>query len=105
MLTSYSEGFSNAIIEYMLAGLPVVATDVGGAAEAVSDGISGFLVNSDDHQKLAARLIELLKNNDRAKLFGQVGRQHAIDKFSCQTQLNSVKAVYAECLGTRGRSI
>ena len=48
VLTSFAEGFSNSIIEYMAAGKPVVATDVGGAAEAIVEGETGYLVKSND---------------------------------------------------------
>ena len=56
VLTSTAEGFSNSILEYMAAGKPVVATNVGGAAEAVADGESGYLVASDDDAAMASRL-------------------------------------------------
>src|SRR5262249_50330164 len=60
VLTSTAEGFSNSILEYMAAGKPVVATDVGGAAEVVVDGETGYLVESNDSETMATRLMELL---------------------------------------------
>jgi len=53
VLSSKAEGFANAILEYMAAGLPVVATDVGGAREAISEGETGFVVASSDDNKMA----------------------------------------------------
>jgi len=44
VLSSKAEGFANAILEYMAAGLPVVATDVGGAREAITEGETGYTV-------------------------------------------------------------
>ena len=59
-LSSESEGFSNAILEYMAAGLPVVATDVGGNAEAIEDGVTGYVVRTRAAEAFAAPLIALL---------------------------------------------
>lgn len=81
-LTSESEGFSNSIIEYMAAGKPVVATDVGGAAEAVIEGETGFLIESNDHETLADRLIKLINDRDKAERMGGRGRVVAEEKFS-----------------------
>ena len=59
-LSSRSESFSNALLEYMAAGLPVVATDVGGNAEAIEDGVNGLLVRERTQEALAAAMIRLL---------------------------------------------
>ncbi len=61
-LSSLSEGFSNAILEYMAAGLPVVATDVGGNAEAIEDGVTGYLVRNRTPEAFAAPVIALLSD-------------------------------------------
>ncbi len=62
VLTSTSEGFSNAILEYMCAGLPVIATNVGGNRESVTDA-TGYLIPPSDPSALAAKLIDLLKKS------------------------------------------
>jgi glycosyltransferase involved in cell wall biosynthesis len=93
-LTSFNEGFSNSILEYMAAGKPVVATRVGGAAEAIVDGETGFLVESDDCQALADRLIRLLDNEEKAAAMGKKGRQTVEGKFSLAAQLEKTKALY-----------
>lgn len=98
VLTSYSEGFSNSILEYMLAGLPVVATNVGGAAEAIDHGRSGYLINSDDHDSLADRLVELLDSEENINLFGNNGLKYASEKFSVQAQLSSIRSLYTDCI-------
>ncbi|MBS1794812.1 MAG: glycosyltransferase [Acidobacteria bacterium] len=94
VLTSFNEGFSNSILEYMAAGLPVVATRVGGAAEAVVENETGFLVESDDADALAARLIELLEAEDKAARFGARGRRIAEEKFSLGAQLAKTLELY-----------
>jgi glycosyltransferase involved in cell wall biosynthesis len=98
VLTSTSEGFSNSILEYMAAGLPVVATRVGGAEEAVDEGETGFLVSSNDHIAMAARLIELLQNNLKAERFGAQGRQKVEREFSLERQLQKTNALYERLL-------
>lgn len=65
-ITSYREGLSNAVMEAMSVGLPVVASNVGGNPELVTHDRSGMLFPSDDHETLAAMLVELLE--DPAKL-------------------------------------
>ena len=98
VLTSRHEGFSNSILEYMAAGRPVVATDVGGAAEAVVEGETGFLVPSDDDEALAGRLAGLLCDPDLAARMGEEGRSAVEERFSCRAQLESTLALYG-CAG------
>ena len=100
VLTSIGEGFSNSILEYMAAGKPVVATRVGGAAEAVVEGESGYLVDSDNDEQMAVRLIELLNDTERAVRFGERGRNIVKEKFSQRRQLDETLALY-DCLLTR----
>lgn len=98
VLSSTSEGFSNSILEYMAAGLPVVATRVGGAEEAVSENETGFLIDSNDHQAMAAKLIELLKNTHKAARLGSKGREKVFAEFSLNGQLQKTKALYEKLL-------
>jgi glycosyltransferase involved in cell wall biosynthesis len=96
VLTSFNEGFSNSILEYMAARLPVVATRVGGAGEAVVENESGFLVESDDDAGLANRLTELLRDEEKARRFGARGREIAEEKFSCAAQLENTLRLYGK---------
>ena len=98
VLTSIAEGFSNSILEYMAAGKPVVATNVGGAAEAVVDGETGYLVASDDDTKMAEHLIELLKDDGKAIEFGDAGRAVVQGKFSQEAQLHNTLGLYNSLL-------
>ncbi len=94
VLTSFAEGFSNSILEYMAASLPVIATNVGGANEAIVENETGFIVESDDDKMLAERLTELLANPEKAKQFGARGRTIVEEKFSCETQLKLTLELY-----------
>jgi L-malate glycosyltransferase len=99
VLTSTAEGFSNSILEYMAAGKPVVATSVGGAAEAVTEGKTGFLVASNDDAALAVQLIAILSDDHLANSLGQEGRRVAAAKFSLDAQLAATTALYRSLTG------
>jgi glycosyltransferase involved in cell wall biosynthesis len=92
------EGFSNAIIEYMAAARPVVATDVGGAPEAIVTGETGYIVPVRDDEKMAARIIELLRQPERAHAMGERGKLIVEEKFSCETQLAQTLELYDRLL-------
>jgi glycosyltransferase involved in cell wall biosynthesis len=83
----------------MAAARPVVATDVGGAKEAIVEGETGYLVRSDDDRAMAERIIELLRDPERALAMGQKGRIVVEEKFSCAAQLKKTEALYEELLG------
>jgi glycosyltransferase involved in cell wall biosynthesis len=102
VLSSKAEGFANAILEYMAAGLPVVATDVGGAREAIVEGETGYLVASGDDAKMAGRIIEVLCNSQRARAMGERGKLIAAERFSCDRHLQNTLELYDELLSTPG---
>ena len=95
------EGFSNSILEYMAAARPVVATDVGGAREAVVEGKTGYIVQSEDFDTMAQRIIWLLQEPDRARAMGAQGRRHAQENFSCEVQLRRVEEIYGRLLSKK----
>jgi glycosyltransferase involved in cell wall biosynthesis len=98
VLSSKSEGFSNSILEYMSAAKPVVATRVGGAGEAIIDGETGFLIEPDDDETMAQRLLELLQNPEKAKRFGARGRRVVEEKFTLDAQLEKTLELYKSLL-------
>ncbi len=98
VLSSSAEGFSNSILEYMAAARPVVATDVGGAREAVVEGETGFLVHSGDDEALADRIITLLRDPARARTMGELGRRVVEEKFSSAAQLKRTHQLYDRLL-------
>ncbi|HEV2915225.1 MAG TPA: glycosyltransferase [Pyrinomonadaceae bacterium] len=99
VLSSTAEGFSNSILEYMAAARPVVVTDVGGAREAVIEGETGYLVESGDEETMAARIVELLRDPERARQMGRRGREVVESRFSDQRQLEDTQALYERLLG------
>jgi glycosyltransferase involved in cell wall biosynthesis len=101
VLPSRSEGFSNAIVEAMAASLPVVATNVGGNAEAVQDGVSGFIVPSEDPQALAAAIMQLLADPDKAKAMGSAGKQRVAEKFTIEAMMMQTTTTYKKLLTQR----
>lgn len=84
VLASHEEGFSNAILEGMSAGLPMVVTDVGGNAEAVLDGDCGRVVPPHAPDELAAALLEFANSPERRIICGEQGRIRVHEHFSQQ---------------------
>ena len=101
VLPSRSEGFSNAIVEAMAASLPVVATDVGGNAEAVQEGLTGSLVPPDDPAALAAAIARLLTDPSQAKAMGEAGRHLASENFTAEAMMRRITATYQSLLSSK----
>jgi glycosyltransferase involved in cell wall biosynthesis len=100
-LPSRSEGFSNALVEAMACGLPCVATRVGGNAEALADGESGFIVDADAPEPLAERLLTLLRDPELRRRMGQCGRETVERRFSAHSMITQLTGVYDELLAVR----
>lgn len=94
-LTSFSEGFSNAILEYMAVGLPVVATDVGGNREAIVDGETGYLVRERSPEAFAQPLVELLRNNDLRMRMGEAALRRCLEKFEIGKTIHDLEGYYS----------
>ena len=94
VISSDSEGFSNSIMEYMAVGVPVVATNVGGNRELVSEGETGVLVPPNDPEVLAVGILRLLSNPEAARAMGKKGRLKLLIKFSTQRMLEETKGFY-----------
>jgi glycosyltransferase involved in cell wall biosynthesis len=98
VLSSSAEGFSNAILEYMAAARPVVATDAGGAREAVQEGETGYIVPVGDDRAMATRISALLRAPEQARAMGHCGRRTVKQKFSCAAQLERTQDLYDSLL-------
>jgi glycosyltransferase involved in cell wall biosynthesis len=93
-LTSVSEAFSNAILEYMAAGLPVVAMRVGGTPEAVDNGVTGFLVDEREPASFADAVIRLLHDEPLRKSMGEQGYRRCLDEFDLMTNIRRQEDMY-----------
>ena len=82
ILPTRSDAFANVILEAMAAGLPVIATKVGGVAEAVIDGETGLLVEPRQPTQLAAAVCKLVADSSLIQAFGQAGRQRVGTRFT-----------------------
>lgn len=100
-LPSRSEGFSNALVEAMASSLPCVATRVGGNAEALADGQSGFIVDSDDPQAMAEKLLILLCDPELRQRMGHRGKETVESRFSAHSMITQLVGVYDELLASR----
>jgi glycosyltransferase involved in cell wall biosynthesis len=98
-LPSRWEGMPLGILEAMHAGLPVVASDVGSVAEAVSDGETGLLVGPGDAEALCESLAGLLADPRRRARMGECGRLVAIERFTDTAMARRYEAVYRAAMG------
>lgn len=101
LLSSISEGIPLTFIEAMAAGLPIVATDVGGCAEVVLHDETGLLAPAQDDGQLAAHLESLQRDSLRRHQFGLAGATRAHKLFSLDRMLDEYAAVYDSLLGQR----
>jgi glycosyltransferase involved in cell wall biosynthesis len=95
---SLSEGLSNVVLESFAAGVPVVATAVGGNPEMVEGGVNGLLVPPRDAQALADAVCLLLGDPDRARRWGAEGRRLVADRFSLGAMVRRTAALYEDLL-------
>ena len=97
-LSSQSEGLPNAILEYMAAGLPVVATDVGGVAELVRDGLTGFLVRDRTPEAFARPVIQLLENENLRARMGELALERARARFDSGAAVKRLQQFYIDAV-------
>ncbi|MGL6193385.1 MAG: glycosyltransferase, partial [Thermoguttaceae bacterium] len=98
VLSSHSESFSNAVLEYSVAGLPIVASDVGGMKEIITDGKNGFLVPADNPEILADRILQLLDSQELRKSFGDAVQRLVTEQFTEAEVLSQYKNFYEKIL-------
>jgi glycosyltransferase involved in cell wall biosynthesis len=98
VLPSLSEGLSNVLIESMAAGIPTVATMVGGNFEVIRDGVTGFLVPPKSSSELSRAILLLLNDPEMAENMGKVGILHIRQRFSIDRALHETEQLYTSLL-------
>jgi glycosyltransferase involved in cell wall biosynthesis len=94
VLATYTEGISNAIMEFMALGKPVVATDGGGTKEILLDNVTGFLVPPKNPEILSEKIGYLLKNEDISLKMGEAGRDRIKNEFSPQKMVGNFLHIF-----------
>jgi glycosyltransferase involved in cell wall biosynthesis len=97
-LSSESEGLPNAVLEYMAAGLPVVATDVGGVPELVEDNVTGFLVRKRTPEAFAEPIIRLLQDPGLRLAMGKSGRERAEKELDIAAAVRRLETFYFDAV-------
>jgi len=100
-LSSVAEGIPLTLLEAMAAGLPIVATRVGGVGEVVVDGVTGTLVESGNPDALARALRSYVEDASRRGQHGDAGRQRVEQRFSLSAMLAGYTSLYDEVLARR----
>jgi glycosyltransferase involved in cell wall biosynthesis len=94
VLPSHEEGFSNVVLESMAAGLPVVATRVGGNPEAIVDGMTGWLVTPQNPEELAYKIVDLLNDPQKARRWGKHGEKRIKENFLVEKMVDRHLQLY-----------
>lgn len=101
LLMSRCEGFPRSILEAMRAGLPVIASDVGGVRESVVDGKTGFVIPRGDVARLRDCLRKLIRNSELRVSMGEDGRARYEDRFTLDRLVERMMELYESVLDTR----
>ncbi|MCI0490565.1 MAG: glycosyltransferase [Blastocatellia bacterium] len=102
-LSSLHEGLPNAVMEAMAAGVPVIATAVGGTRELIADGETGYLVPPADSNALRERMRFALANEENRRSVADNGRRFIIERFGMQRMVESVERLYDELMESVAR--
>jgi glycosyltransferase involved in cell wall biosynthesis len=99
VMPSLTEGFGLVAAEAMALEKPVVASDVGGLAEVVEDGLTGILVPPGDPKALASAIGRLLDDSAARRSMGEAGRRRVLEHFAAKRMVEEHLSVYGELLG------
>lgn len=94
VLVSHYEGCPNVILEYMAASKPAIAADVGGCAEVIEEGKTGYIVAPTDAEALAEKIITLSKDAPLRARMGEAGRKRVEEYFSLTTMVRETEKLY-----------
>jgi len=98
------EGSPLAVMEYMAAGLPIAATDVGGVPDLIDSGVHGLLVPRRDAVALAGAIGQLLENPERAREMGARARERRAAEFTIDAFVGRLEELYLKLLADKGRA-
>ncbi|MCM8832406.1 MAG: glycosyltransferase [Candidatus Omnitrophica bacterium] len=98
VLISLWEGMPNLIIEGMLCKKPVICTKIGGGKEIIKDGENGFLIDPKNQKEIVEKILFLLNNEEKSKIFGQNGYNYAKKTFSLEKMIESYQNLFIEVL-------
>ena len=101
VMPSLNEALSNVLLESMAAGVPLVATRVGGTPEAIEDGVNGLLVPPADPAALANAICHLLAEPEFARRLGLAARQSISERFSTERMVSATEQLYLSLLDKR----
>ena len=93
---SLMEAFPNSVMEAMAAGLPIVATEVGGIPELIANGRNGLLVPAGDSDALAAAIVRLLDERDLASVYGRAARETIASGYSFERMVGAFETLYLD---------
>lgn len=96
--------YPTVCLEAAAMGRPVIATTLGGAKEAVEDGVTGWLVDPRDSARLAAVMQDCVAHPEKRESFGRSARQRAQQHFDVTRYVDSLLSVYASCLASPSAS-
>jgi glycosyltransferase involved in cell wall biosynthesis len=92
------EPFGKAVAEAMACGKPVIATNIGGPAEIIQDGVDGILVPPSNPEAIAQQIIRLIENRDERRRLGERARETAVNRFSWSKIAEKYHRLYSELL-------
>lgn len=98
VLPSTIEGLSQALLESMALGIPVIATNIGGNSELIQDGVNGLLFENGDTKTLAKHIEQLIFNPDSRALFSLAGKKTALEDFSIERMLDRYEEFFESLL-------
>lgn len=91
LMASHSETFSIACLESMAMGKPVIATDIGGASEMITDGVSGYLVPAKQPSAIAEAIARVSRSADSLREMGKAARAMVVGLFNVQTMVRKTE--------------
>jgi len=103
VLPSYTEGMPSIVLESLAAGVPVVATAVGGTPEVIQDGVTGYLLPSGDPVALAERILRVLRSEDRGRSVATQGRKYAHAHLTFKAQAAQYELLLSALAAKRSR--